>query len=82
MPSSPKSIASKSQNHQYTNCLASQKASTMLEIVLFFYFFYRLLPLLCLWQANKDAARYPVAAKVAELLIRGIVSLVCYHAEL
>ena len=24
MPSSPKSIASKSQNHQYTNCLASQ----------------------------------------------------------
>lgn len=25
-------------------------------------------------QASKDAARYPVAAKVAELLIRGIVS--------
>lgn len=25
-------------------------------------------------QASKDAARYPVAAKVAELLVRGIVS--------
>jgi hypothetical protein len=52
MPSSPKSIASKSQNHQYTNCLASQKGSTMLEIVFilfyFYFYFYRLLPLLCL----------------------------------
>lgn len=27
-------------------------------------------------QASKDAARYPVAAKVAELLIRGIVSAI------
>lgn len=25
-------------------------------------------------QASKDAARYPVAAKVAQLLIRGLVS--------
>lgn len=27
-----------------------------------------------LFQANKDAARYPVAARVAELLIKGLVS--------
>lgn len=27
------------------------------------------------FQANKDAARFPVAARVAELLIRGVVSL-------
>lgn len=31
-------------------------------------------------QANKDAARYPVAAKVAELLMRGLVSaVICLH---
>lgn len=29
-------------------------------------------------QASKDAARYPVAAKVAELLVRGIVSPVAF----
>lgn len=29
-----------------------------------------------LTQASKDAARYPVAAKVAELLVRGLVSSV------
>lgn len=30
----------------------------------------------CPSQASKDAARYPVAAKVADLLVRGIVRLV------
>lgn len=38
-------------------------------------FVYFLEVILCiLSQANKDAARYPVAARVAELLIKGLVS--------
>lgn len=32
--------------------------------------------LVLLSQASKDAARYPVAAKVADLLVRDIVSIV------
>ncbi|KAJ6709313.1 SECA INNER MEMBRANE COMPONENT OF SEC PROTEIN SECRETION SYSTEM [Salix koriyanagi] len=74
MPSSPKIIASKSQNHQYTTRLTSQKGSKKLLEIVFFYLknLNGLLPLLCPCQAHKDAARYPVAAKVAELLLRGI----------
>ena len=31
-------------------------------------------------QASKDAARYPVAAKVAQLLIRGLVSFLLFFS--
>lgn len=37
-------------------------------------------PSFSLFQASKDAARYPVAAKVAELLVQGLVSLVFFFS--
>lgn len=40
-------------------------------------------PLLTVSQASEDAARYPVAAKVAELLVQDLVSLVfCFYVLL
>lgn len=37
-------------------------------------------PSFSLFQASKDAARYPVAAKVAELLVQGLVSPVFFFS--